>query len=113
MAGWLAILISGASGAAVTLLGVVTGGVIASRSQRRQWIRDRQIDACAVLIQESTRMQLALRQQWGQQEKPDWTAWNQVLATIWLVGPPAVRAEARRMDRIFWLCGARIKNSLQ
>jgi hypothetical protein len=28
---------------------------------------------------------------------------------IWLVGTPVVVAEARRMDRIFWLCGDRIK----
>jgi hypothetical protein len=27
----------------------------------------------------------------------------------WIVGTPAVRAEARRMDRLFWLCGAQIK----
>jgi hypothetical protein len=46
----IAILVSGASGAVVTLVGVVTGGVIASRSQRRQWLRDKQVDACAVVV---------------------------------------------------------------
>lgn len=29
---------------------------------------------------------------------------------IWLVGTPTVRAEAKRMDRLFWLCGAQIKS---
>jgi hypothetical protein len=110
MAGWIAILVSGASGAVVTLVGVVTGGVIASRSQRRQWLRDKQVDACAVVVQESTAMQLALLRQWKDQDLPDWTAWNQALAMIWLVGTPAVREAARRMDRAFWLCGARIKS---
>lgn len=76
MAGWIAIVVSGASGAVVTLVGVVTGGVIASRSQRRQWLRDKQVDACAVVVQESTAMQLALLRQWKDQDLPDWTAWN-------------------------------------
>jgi hypothetical protein len=110
MAAWIAILVSGASGALVTLVGVVTGGVIASRSQRRQWLRDKQVDACAVVVQESTAMQLALLRQWKDQDLPDWTAWNQALAMIRLVGTPAVREAARCMDRVFWLCGARIKS---
>jgi hypothetical protein len=110
MTGWIAILVSGASGAVVTLVGVLTGGVIASRSQRRQWLRDKQVDACAVVVQESTAMQLALLRQWKHQDLPDWTAWNQALAMIWLVGTPAVREAARLMDRAFWLCGARIKS---
>ena len=55
-------------------------------------------------------MQLALRDQWRHQELPDWTAWNQALAMIWLVGTSAVRTAARQMDRAFWLCGAQIKN---
>jgi hypothetical protein len=54
-------------------------------------------------------MQLALRQRWRGGALADWTAWNQALAMIWLVGTPAVRAGARRMDRLFWLCSARIK----
>jgi hypothetical protein len=51
-------------------------------------------------------MQLALRRQWRQHELPEWTAWNQALAMIWLVGSPAVREAAKQMDRVFWLCGA-------
>jgi hypothetical protein len=110
VAGWIAILVSGASGAVVTLVGVVTGGVLASRAQRRQWLRDKQVDACAVVVQESTTMQLALLQRWKHQDTPDWTAWNQALAMIWLVGTPQVREAAKKMDRAFWLCGARIKS---
>ena len=55
-------------------------------------------------------MQLALLKQWKHQVRPDWTAWNQALAMIWLVGTPAVREAAKQMDRAFWLCGARIKS---
>ena len=55
-------------------------------------------------------MQLALLRQWKRQARPDWTAWNQALAMIWLVGTPAVREAAKQMDRAFWLCGARIKS---
>jgi hypothetical protein len=107
---WYAILISGVSGAIVTLLGVVVGGAITGRSQRNQWLRDKQIDACAAVIRESTAMQITLKGRWGTVEEPlDWTSWNQALATIWLVATPAVRAEAKRMDRLFWLCQARMK----
>jgi hypothetical protein len=110
MTGWIAIVVSGASGAIVTLVGVVAGGVLSSRSQRRQWLRDKQVDACAVVVQESTTMQLALLQQWKHQDVPDWTAWNQALAMIWLVGTAQMREAAKQMDRVFWLCGARIKS---
>lgn len=54
-------------------------------------------------------MQLALRQWWRQGQRADWTAWNQALSMIWLVGPPAVITEAKHMDRLFWLCGQRIR----
>jgi hypothetical protein len=110
MAGWIAILVSGASGALVTLVGVVTGGVLTSRFQRRQWLRDKQVDACAVVVQESTTMQLALLRQWKHQDPPNWTSWNQALAMIWLVGTAQMREAAKQMDRAFWLCGARIKS---
>jgi hypothetical protein len=48
-------------------------------------------------------MQFALLQHWRGGTAADWTACNQALAMIWLVGTPAVRTEARRMDRLFWL----------
>src|SRR5262249_17111886 len=40
---WLPIFASSVGGAAVTLLGVAAGGLIANRSQTRHWVRDKQI----------------------------------------------------------------------
>lgn len=109
MTEWLPIVASGVSGAVVTLLGVITGGAMTSRGQRRQWNRDKQIDACTAIVQESTRVQLALRQQWKYGRDVDWTGWNQALALMWLVGVPDVITVAYRMDRTFWHCSARIR----
>jgi hypothetical protein len=106
---WLPILASSAGGAAVTLLGVAAGGLLAGRSQMRQWIRDKQISACTAIIEESTQMQLALLRLQRQGHEPDWTAWNQALAVIWLVGIPEVITAAGKMDRVFWINGTRIK----
>lgn len=109
MTTWYAILISGVSGAVVTLLGVMVGGAVTNRSQRLHWLRDKRIEACAELLRESTSMQIRLHQLWNRGEAADWTAWNQALAMIWLIGTPDVRTEAKRVDRLFWLCRERIK----
>jgi hypothetical protein len=99
---WVPIVISSAGGAIVTLLGAVTGGVIASRSQRRHWIRDKQVDACAAIVAESTRGQLAMRRLWRRGERADWGPWNLALALISLTASPAVIAAAEKMDATFW-----------
>ena len=43
------------------LLGVPMGGFLTGRVQKRQWARGQQIEACAAIVVESTRVQLALR----------------------------------------------------
>lgn len=106
---WITVLISSAGGVIVTLLGAVTGGTIASRSQKRHWTRDKQVEACALVVSESTRAQLAMRRLWRHGEKVDWTVWNQALAMISLVGTPATIGRARGMDEAFWRCTERIK----
>jgi hypothetical protein len=58
------VLASSAGGAAVTLVGVFAGATLTSRVQKQQWSRDKQINACAGVLAESTRMQLALRRAW-------------------------------------------------
>ncbi|GAA2455795.1 hypothetical protein GCM10010191_88840 [Actinomadura vinacea] len=104
------VVVSSAGGAAASLLGVAVGAVLSSRTQRQHWSRDRQIDACKSIIAESTRCQLALRRKWKQNEPIDWTAWNEALASIWLVGPEIVIAAAYRMDELFWVEHGRIKD---
>jgi hypothetical protein len=99
---WIPVVISSAGAAVVTLLGAITGGVIASRSQKRHWIRDKQVDACAAIVAESTRGQLAMRRLWRRGEKVDWGPWNQALALISLTGSPGTIAAAEEMDAMFW-----------
>jgi hypothetical protein len=80
MDSFVPIFVSGLSGAAVTLGGVITGGALTSRSQARQWLRDTQLEACVLVAQEATHMQLELLHLFHHQvEKLDWTAWNQAL----------------------------------
>jgi ribosomal protein L39E len=86
----------------VTLLGAVTGGAIAGRSQRTHWRRDKQIEACTAIVSESTRTQIALRREWRRNEKVDWIPWNEALAMISLVGTPNTIHSAEDMDAAFW-----------
>lgn len=111
MTSWVPIVVSSAGAAVVTLLGAVTGGAISSRSQRRHWIRDKQVEACAAIVSESTRTQIALRRLWRHDEKVDWDGWNQALALISLVGTPASVEAAARMDAVFWLSTNRMRDA--
>ncbi|HET6295298.1 MAG TPA: hypothetical protein VFG33_18075 [Kribbella sp.] len=94
---WLAV-ISSASG----LAGVTLGAALTGRAQRRQWARGKQIDACAAIVVESTRVQLALRRQWRHAERVDWVPWNEALAAISLVAAPTVVGAAGDVDELFW-----------
>ena len=95
---WLA-LISSFSG----LAGVTLGAVLAGRSQSRQWTRDRQVGACAAIVVQSTRVQLALRQQWRRAQRVDWSPWNEALAEISLIAASSEVVEAAgEMDQLFW-----------
>ena len=70
---------------ASALLGVAVGGLLTARVQKRQWARSQQIEACAVIVVESTRVQLSLRGQWKHDHHVDWVPWNEALAKISLV----------------------------
>jgi hypothetical protein len=59
------------------LLGVAVGGFLTARVQQRQWARCQQIEACAVIVVESTRVQLSLRGQWKDDQRVDWVPWNE------------------------------------
>lgn len=98
------IAVTTAGGVAATLIGVVAGTVLSSRSDRLHWTRDQQIAACSAIVAESTRIQLALRRAWKHGDPVDWVPWNVALGTIWLVGSPAVVEAAARVDEVFWAC---------
>jgi len=111
MGSFVPILVSGLSGAAVTLGGVITGGLLTSRSQRRQWLRDTQLEACVRVAQEATHMQLELLHLFHHRvERLDWTAWTQALDQLWATAPDASRVAAKRIDRMFWICRYRIEH---
>jgi hypothetical protein len=100
---WPAIISS-----ASALIGVVTGGFLTARVQKRQWARTQQIEACAAIVIESTRVQLSLRGQWKRDERVDWLPWNQALAKISLVSDRAVVEAAGEVDAVFWRHSVRI-----
>jgi hypothetical protein len=87
---------------AAALIGVLAGSLLTSRAERVHWSRDKQIEACAAIVAESTRILLALRRAWRDGDPVDWVPWNVALGTIWLVGSPAVVAAAATMDEVFW-----------
>ncbi|MFF8481692.1 hypothetical protein [Streptomyces antibioticus] len=91
-------------GVAATLIGVVAGSLLTSRSDRTHWARDQQIAACSAIVAESTRVQLALHRAWKHGDAVDWVQWNVALGTVWLVGDPAVVQAAARVDEVFWAC---------
>jgi hypothetical protein len=90
------------------LLGVAVGGFRTARVQKRQWARGQQIEACAVIVVESTRVQLSLRGQWKHDQRVDWVPWNEALAKISLVADWAVVEAAGEVDAVFWRHSDRI-----
>ncbi|MFD0535463.1 hypothetical protein ACFQY7_18640 [Actinomadura luteofluorescens] len=46
--------------AITTLLGVFVGGAITHRSQQQRWSRDRQAEACALILRESSSVLIEL-----------------------------------------------------
>lgn len=105
---WLSVVVSSAGTTAVTLFGAVIGGVITSRSQKRHWRREKQIEACTAIVSESARTQLSLRQQWRHRENVDWNNWDQALSMISLVGIPSLVQPANDMDAAFWTTTSRV-----
>lgn len=104
----LQIATSSAAGALITLIGVFVGAGLSGRTQRRLWNRSKQIDVCADILAESTRVYHAMAAKWRRGTPIDWVTWNQALAAIWLVGEPEVVEAALNIDKTFWKENARI-----
>src|SRR4051794_24019272 len=95
------LIITTVGAALTTLLGVLVGGAITSRSQQRHWSRDRQTEACAQVLRESSNVLIQLAAANGrlvnqapeQLERPvpglptllDWRPWNEALAMASLI----------------------------
>jgi hypothetical protein len=90
------------------LLGVAMGGFLTARVQKRQWARGQQIEACAAIVVESTRVQLSLRGQWKHGQRVDWVSWNEALAKVSLVADRSVVEAAGEIDAVFWRHSDRI-----
>lgn len=80
------------------LLGVAMGGFLTARVQKRQWARGQQIEACAAIVVESTRVQLSLRGQWKHDQRVDWVSWNEPSRrSAWSRTVRSSRPRARQM----------------
>ena len=96
-----------------TLVGVLVGSVLSSRSQQRQWLRDRQAEACAQVLRESSGVMIELGKLNGLviEAAPegsrvpatmDWRPWNEALAMISLVADDDMVEAAQAIDAEFW-----------
>ena len=103
-----------------TLLGVLVGSILSSRSQSEQWSRDRQSDACAQVLRESANLLIEFAKLVWQQPAPaadganvptpmDWRPWNGALAMIDLVADHAIVEAAHAIDEQVWLVHQQVK----
>jgi hypothetical protein len=103
-----------------TLLGVLVGSILTNRSQTRQWSRDRQADACAQVLRESSNLLIELAKLHGQkvasvpdrvriQTPLDWKPWNEALAMVNLVADHDIVAAAHAVDAEFWPVHQQVK----
>jgi hypothetical protein len=103
-----------------TLLGVLVGSILSSRSQERQWSRDRQADACAQVLRESSNVLIEFARLIRQQIPPapdganvptpmDWRPWNEALAMIGLVADHDIVEAAQTIDARIWPVHQQVK----
>jgi hypothetical protein len=96
-----------------TLVGVLAGSALGNRSQQRQWSRDRQADACAQVLRESSNVVIELAKLSIQRVEatPDgsslpsminWQPWNEALAMICLVADHDIVEAAQAIDAEIW-----------
>lgn len=103
-----------------TLLGVLVGSALSNRAQQRQWSRDHQADACALILRESSNLLIELVKLIDLKIAPapdgvrvptsmDWRPWNEALAMIDLVAHHEIVNAAHAIDREFWPVHQQIK----
>jgi hypothetical protein len=107
------VIVSTLGTATATLIGVIVGGMIGSRAQKRHWSLTAQAEACTNLLAAQTRIYLELasanRHNPGHRlESRLWAPWNEALLAINLLADSHVVAATHRLDAIFWETHLRI-----
>jgi hypothetical protein len=103
-----------------TLLGVLVGSILSTRSQSEQWSRERQADACAQVLRESSNLLIEFMKLVWQQPAPtpdganiptpiDWRPWNGALTVIDLVAAHAIVVAAHAIDEQIWRIHQQVK----
>lgn len=116
----MAVAITTVGAVLATLLGVLVGSVLSSRSQSEQWSRDRQADACAQILRESSNLLIEFTKPIWQHPAPaedganmptpiDWRPWNEALTVIDLVADHAIVEAVLAMDAQIWRVHQQIK----
>ena len=109
----MGLIVTAVAAAITTLLGVVVGSVLSHRSQVDQWSRDRNADACVLVLRESSNVLVELAKLSHGGGEPvadgvyvpnslDWRPWNEALATIILVADHDIVLAAQEIDAEFW-----------
>jgi hypothetical protein len=103
-----------------TLVGILVGSILGNRSQQRQWSRDRQADACAQVLRESSNVMIELGKQSSKRieaapdrisvpSQIDWRPWNEALAMVALLANHDIVEAAIAIDAEFWPAHVQIK----
>jgi len=103
-----------------TLLGVLVGSALSNRSQQRQWSRDRQADACAQVLRESSNVLIEFNKLTHEPIQPspdgvcvptpmDWKPWNEALAMVALVADHDIVEAAQAIDAQIWPVHQQVK----
>ncbi len=119
------LVITSVGAVATTLLGVLVGGAVGNRSQQRNWSRDRQADACAQILRESSKVLIELASMNGRRVTPrpgqapeppglptpiDWRPWNDALDSVNLLADSQIADAAQAIDGEIWPVHLQIKN---
>jgi hypothetical protein len=116
----MAVIVTSLGAAFTTLLGVLVGSALSSRSEQRHWSRDRQADACAQVLRESSNVLIEFARLWREPMDPspdganvptpmDWRPWNEALAMVSLVGGYEIVEAAVAIDVQMWPVHQQIK----
>jgi hypothetical protein len=124
MAATWSLIITTASAVATTLLGVIVGGLVSGRAQARHWTRDHEMEACALLLCESSNILIELAAMNGRRLHPppgeirpvpglrseiDWQPWNEALAMVNLIANDQIVQAAHLIDAEIWPVHLKIK----